>query len=72
MKDRIFLNSFIASVVASAIALIIGNLVSFYFWVPVVLPAKGWVITGAGMFAVPFVIYLVIYLPMIHFLNKKL
>ena len=72
MKKRKGISSvFIASLIASAIAQGMGMLISFKFWFPVVLPSCGWLITGVGIFAVPFVIYLVVYLPLIHFLNKS-
>lgn len=70
-KRKVFTNAFIASLIAAAVAQGIGMLVSLNFWIPVVLPSYGWLITGAGMSAVPFVLYLVIYLPLIHFLSKK-
>lgn len=71
MKERKDFNSFIASLIAGVIAQGIGMLISLKFWLPVVLPAHGWLITGIGIFAVPFVLYLVVFLPLIHFLNKN-
>lgn len=72
MKKRIGIsNIFIASLIASAITQGIGTIMILKFWIPVVIPSCGWLITGVGIFAVTFAIYLAVYLTLICFLNKR-
>ncbi len=72
MKERKGIsNVFIVSMIASIISSAVGLIVSFYFWFPVVLPSYGWIATVIGVFAVPFVLYLVVFLPLNHFFNKN-
>lgn len=70
-KRNAVFKSFIASLIASAIAQGVNMILVVTFWLPEVLPVCGWLVTGIGVGIVPFVLYLIIYLSSMHFLNKK-
>lgn len=70
-KRNAVFKSFIASLIATAIAQGVNMILVVTFWLPKVLPVRGWLVTGIGVGIVPFVLYLIIYLSLMHFLNKK-
>lgn len=70
-RNAVFIKSFIVSLIATAIAQGVNMILVVTFWLPEVLPVHGWLITGIGVGIVPFVLYLIIYLPLMHVLNKK-
>lgn len=70
-KRNAVFKSFIVSLIASVIAQGVNMILVVTFWLPEVLPARGWLVTGIGVGIVPFVLYLIIYLSLMHFLNKK-
>lgn len=71
MVKRKISNAFLVSLIASMIASIVSILLIFKFWIPVVLPSYGMLIAVVGAFAVPFLLYLVICLPLKFFLSKN-
>lgn len=70
-KRNAAFKSFIASLIASVIAQGVNMILVVTFWLPEVFPVRGCLVTGIGVGIVPFVLSLIIYLSLMHFLNKK-
>ena len=67
MKKRTI---FLLSLITAAIAQCLSITLIFKLWIPVVLPSYGMLITGIGVFVVPFVVYLVVFLLFCRLLGK--